>query len=72
MYKIQKSVYSIPEVAKVLGVSRTLAYDLANKGELPVLRLGKRMVIPKVALDKMLDDTVNEYGNKLEKVKEVY
>lgn len=71
MYNIKKSVYSIPEVAELLGVSRTLAYDLANKGELPVLRLGKRMVIPKIALEKMLEDVAVACNINLESVEGV-
>lgn len=58
MYKVEKSVYSIPETALVLGISRTLAYDLANTGKLPVLRLGKRMVVPKASLERMLETVV--------------
>ncbi|WP_113675254.1 helix-turn-helix domain-containing protein [Vallitalea guaymasensis] len=66
MYTYQnnsKATYSIPEAAKILGISRSLCYNLASKGELPVLRLGeRRMVIPRVALEKMLESTgmINE------------
>lgn len=61
MEKINKAVYSVTEAAKVLGISRTLAYDLANSGELPVLRLGKRMVIPKASLERILENVVRSY-----------
>lgn len=56
MKGMTKAVLSVAEAAIVLGISRTLAYELANKGELPILRLGKRMLIPRVAIEKMLDD----------------
>lgn len=48
---------TIPEVAKTLGISRGLAYDLARRDELPVrvLRLGpKRMVVSRRALEDLL------------------
>ena len=48
---------TIPEVAKALGISRGLAYELAKRDELPVkvLRLGeKRMVVPRLALEDLL------------------
>jgi excisionase family DNA binding protein len=48
---------TIPEVAKALGISRGLAYELANRNELPVpvIRLGeKRMVVSKLAIDSLL------------------
>ena len=48
---------TIPEVAKVLGISRGLAYELARRDELPikVIRLGdKRMVVSRRALEDLL------------------
>jgi len=43
-------VFTVTEAAELLGVSRALAYELAARGELPVLRLGRRLVVPKAAL----------------------
>jgi excisionase family DNA binding protein len=43
-------VFTVTEVAELLGVSRAFAYELAARGELPVLRLGRRIVVPKAAL----------------------
>ena len=34
-------------VAKVLGVSPSSAYELMHEPDLPVLRVGSRMVVPK-------------------------
>jgi excisionase family DNA binding protein len=45
---------SITEAAAVLGIGRTLAYELARTGELPTLRLGRRLVVPRHALERML------------------
>jgi len=45
---------SVPEAAKLLGISRNNAYELVKRGELPSIRLGKRKLIPKVALEKKL------------------
>lgn len=53
---------TIPEVAKALGISRGLAYELAKRDELPVkvLRLGdKRMVVPRIALERILSEASN-------------
>ena len=47
-------VYTVPQVAKMLGINRNLAYELARRGELPALRLGKRLVCPKQAIDRLL------------------
>ncbi len=45
---------SVPEAAKLLGISRNNAYELVKRGELPSIKLGKRKLIPKVALEKKL------------------
>lgn len=50
----ERLTLSIPEAAKVLGISRGLAYQLAKEGKIPVIRLGKRLVVPKLALEKLL------------------
>jgi excisionase family DNA binding protein len=59
----EKLVLNIPEVAKLLGISRTTAYALANSGQLPAIRLGKRIICPKAALEKMLQETGNIHNN---------
>lgn len=54
---------TIPEVARALGISRGLAYELAKRDELPVkvLRLGeKRMVVSRRALEDLLSGRQNE------------
>ena len=38
----------------VLGLSRAGAYKAANEGDLPVVRVGRRMVVPRFALEKLL------------------
>ena len=47
---------TIPELAVVLGISRNLAYALArdNRLPVPVLRLGRRLVVPRAAVEKLL------------------
>ena len=47
-------VVSVPEAARLLGISRTHAYELVARGELAHLRLGRRIVIPKHAIETML------------------
>ena len=47
---------SVETAAKMLGISRGLAYEKAKTGELPSLRFGKRRVVPRRALERMLDE----------------
>jgi excisionase family DNA binding protein len=47
-------VVSIPEAASLLGISRSFAYVLAERGDLPVVRLGRRQLVPKAALSQLI------------------
>jgi excisionase family DNA binding protein len=47
--------FSVEEAARILGVSRGSAYTLARVGALPTIRLGKRLLVPKAALEKLLE-----------------
>ncbi len=47
-------VWSVGEAATVLGISRAHAYDLVARGEFPHVRLGRRIVVPKHAIDALL------------------
>ena len=56
MQNTEKQVYSVNEVSKLLSISRNLAYRLCRQKQLPgVIFVGpKKMVISKVAIDKLL------------------
>jgi len=43
-------VYTVAEAGQLLGISRAFAYELVARGEIPVIRLGRRRLVPKVAL----------------------
>jgi excisionase family DNA binding protein len=51
----EMAVYTVPQVAKILGINRNLAYELARSGTLPSIRLGKRLICPKKAIDRLLN-----------------
>jgi excisionase family DNA binding protein len=46
--------FTVAEAARCLGISRTLAYELVARGELPSVRLGRRLVIPRRALERIV------------------
>jgi excisionase family DNA binding protein len=47
--------WTITEAAKLLGISRATAYEAAHRGELPVRLIGRRMLVPRVALLRLLE-----------------
>ncbi len=51
---MEKQTLTVEEAAKVLGISRNAAYSGARTGLLPVIRFGKRYLVPRVALERML------------------
>lgn len=50
----ERAVLTIEEAGKLLNVSRPTAYNLAKNGSIPVLKLGRKLMVPKAALEKML------------------
>jgi len=46
---------TVPEAAEMLGISRNFAYELVKRKELPVAKFGKRLLIPRIALEKRLE-----------------
>lgn len=49
---VERQTYTIEEAAKILGISRAVAY---RKGVLPTVRIAGRRLVPKRALERMLD-----------------
>ena len=45
---------SVNDAARLLGISRGLAYEAARRGELPTLRLGRRLLVPRARLLDLL------------------
>lgn len=50
----QRMTLTVEEAARLLGVSRALAYELVRDGEIPSLRLRRRIVIPRTVIDALL------------------
>lgn len=50
---------SVGQAASALGISRALAYELVRRGELPQLRLGRRIVIPRRAIVRLVEAAGN-------------
>ena len=45
---------SVPEAARLLGVSRMTAYSAVREGTIPSLRIGRRVLVPRAELDRLL------------------
>lgn len=51
---MERSTMTVEEAAVVLGISRTTAYECVRRGELRAVRLGRRLVVPRLVVDQLL------------------
>jgi len=49
-------VYNVAEAANLLDLSKGSVYEAIHNGQLPSIRIGRRILIPRIALDKMLSE----------------
>ncbi len=49
-----KATMSVEDAGQLLGLGRSSAYDAVARGEIPVIRIGRRRVVPVPALARML------------------
>ena len=50
-----KATLNVEEARRWLGISRSLAYQMVREGTIPSIRLGRRILISKRALEDMLE-----------------
>lgn len=48
-------VYNVPEAGRLLGLNKNAAYVAAKRGDLPTIRIGKLIRVPKAALHAMIE-----------------
>lgn len=44
------------EACKLLGLSRGLMYEAIRTGQIPSIRIGRRILIPRAALERLLEN----------------
>lgn len=54
MSPTERPALSVAETAELLGISRWLVQQAVRDGSLPSVRVGRRILIPKVQLDALL------------------
>jgi len=52
--KLVKETLIVPEAAAALGIGDTLAWRLVQTGDLRTVKLGRRRLVPRAALDDLL------------------
>ncbi len=51
---MERETLTVEEAAQVLGIGRSCAYEAARQGQIPVVRVGRRFVVPRAALEEFL------------------
>lgn len=44
-----------PETGRILGLSRPSTYAAAKRGDIPTIKIGARILVPRAALERLLD-----------------
>ena len=47
-------VYTVPEAGRLLGLGRNAAYEAAKRGDIPTIRMGRLLLVPKAPLHKLV------------------
>ncbi|MFC1847667.1 helix-turn-helix domain-containing protein [Chloroflexota bacterium] len=50
----ERLVLTVEQAAEILGISRPTAYEAIQTGEIPHIRIGRRILVPRAALEKLL------------------
>jgi len=52
----EPTVYTVEEIAELLRISRSSAYELVNRGALRAVRVGRRLRVPRSAFQEFLGE----------------
>jgi excisionase family DNA binding protein len=52
---MEKLTYNVQEIAQLLGIGKRTAYSWVNQGEIPSIRVGRRILIPKKQFEEWLE-----------------
>lgn len=52
----ERLTITVEEAGRMLGISRGLAYQMARENKLPTIRFGRRLVVPKWAIQHLLQE----------------
>lgn len=53
--RAERRTISVEEAGRRLGVSRNSAYEAAKRGEIPTIRIGRLLLVPEIAFERLFD-----------------
>jgi excisionase family DNA binding protein len=61
----ERLMLTVEEAAKVLGISRAFAYEAVRRGDIPHIKIGRRLLVPKAALQRLLASAMPEESDEI-------
>lgn len=62
-----KYILTIPAAGrKFFGIGKSASYEAARRGQIPTIRIGRRLFVPLAAVENMLADTANKAAERVE------
>ena len=55
-----KATITVEEAAQLLGIGRNTAYEGVRNGDLPSIRVGRRILVPTARLERLLEGDTEE------------
>ena len=52
---MQSATITVEQAGQALGICRNAAYAAARRGEIPVIKIGRRLLVPKVAFERLFE-----------------
>ncbi len=59
---LSKTTLTIEEMSLTLGIGRNSAYEAVKRGDIPSIRIGRRILVPTKALERKLSEA-GDKGN---------
>ncbi len=62
MERNETATLTVEEAARILGISRGVAYEGVRTGEIPSIKIGRRILIPRARLEELLGQNKEEHA----------
>jgi excisionase family DNA binding protein len=49
-----RQTYTVEEAGALLGLGRNSVFKAVNEGNIPAIRIGRRLLVPRLAIERML------------------
>ncbi len=65
--RVERKTCSVEVAGKILGIGRSAAYQAVRTGEIPAIRIGRRLLVPVQSLEQMLSAAKSMFHSVLPK-----